>query len=115
MVNYRLCSGNFCPVTTQPPNKREWSIFHSDNFGAVLCIEVGATFVGSIIQTYAPRKRVKIGDEKGYFKFGGSTTLLFFEKDKIKIDEDIIDQTNKGYETSVVMGEKIGEKAIKFI
>ena len=93
-------------------NKREWSIFHSDNFGDVLCIEVGATFVGSIIQTYSPRKRVKKGDEKGYFKFGGSTTLLFFEKGKVRIDEDIIVQTNKGYETSVVMGEKIGEKAI---
>lgn len=94
-------------------NRREWSIFHSDNFGDVLCIEVGATFVGSIIQTYAPEKRVKKGDEKGYFKFGGSTTILFFEKDKVKIDEDIIDQTNKGYETSVVLGEKIGEKVIR--
>ena len=94
-------------------NKREWSIFHSDNFGDVLCVEVGATCVGSIIQTYAPRKRVKKGDEKGYFKFGGSTTILFFEKGKIKIDKDIIDQTNKGYETSVFMGEKIGEKAVR--
>lgn len=90
-------------------NKREWSVFHSDNFGDVLCIEVGATCVGSIIQTYASRKRVKKGDEKGYFKFGGSTTILFFEKGKVKIDEDIIEHTNKGYETSVVMGEKIGE------
>ena len=94
-------------------NKREWSVFHSDNFGDVLCIEVGATFVGSIIQTYSPRKRVKKGDEKGHFKFGGSTTLLFFEKGKVRIDEDIIVQTNKGYETSVVIGAKIGEKAIR--
>ena len=94
-------------------NKREWSIFHTDNFGDVLCIEVGATCVGSIIQTYAPRKRVKKGDDKGYFKFGGSTIILFFEKGKVKIDKDIIEQTNKGYETSVVMGEKIGEKAVR--
>jgi phosphatidylserine decarboxylase precursor len=94
-------------------NKREWSIFHSDNFGDVLCIEVGATFVGSIIQTYAPEKRVKRGDEKGYFKFGGSTTILFFEKGKVKIDGDILDQTNKGYETSVVLGEKIGERTVR--
>jgi phosphatidylserine decarboxylase len=94
-------------------NKREWSIFHSDNFGDVLCIEVGATFVGSIIQTYAQEKRVKRGDEKGYFKFGGSTTILFFEKGKVKIDGDILDQTNKGYETSVVLGEKIGERAVR--
>jgi phosphatidylserine decarboxylase precursor len=91
-------------------NKREWSIFHSENFGDVLHIEVGATCVGSIIQTYTPANRMKKGDEKGYFKFGGSTTILFFEKDKVKIDKDIIEQTNKGYETKILMGEKIGEK-----
>lgn len=94
-------------------NKREWSIFQSDSFGDVLCIEVGATCVGSIIQTYTPSKRVKKGEEKGFFKFGGSTIILFFENGKVKIDEDIIDQTNRGYETSIVMGEKIGEKVVR--
>jgi phosphatidylserine decarboxylase len=94
-------------------NKREWSIFHSENFGEVLHIEVGATCVGSILQTYTPGTRVKKGDEKGYFKFGGSTTILFFEKNKVKIDEDIIEQTNRGYETKVLMGEKIGQKNIR--
>lgn len=91
-------------------NKREWSIFHSDHFGDVLYIEVGATFVGSILQTYTPHARVNRGDEKGYFKFGGSTVILFFEADKVKIDEDIIEQTKLGYESSVLMGERIGEK-----
>ncbi|WP_411678720.1 phosphatidylserine decarboxylase [Clostridium thailandense] len=91
-------------------NKREWSIFHSENFGDILHIEVGATCVGSIIQTYTPKKPVEKGEEKGYFKFGGSTTILFFEKGKVKIDQDIIEETNKGYESQVVLGEKIGEK-----
>jgi len=54
-----------------------------------------------------PGKKVKKGNEKGYFKFGGSTIISFFEIGKVKIDEDIIDQSNKGYETSVFMGEKI--------
>lgn len=91
-------------------NKREWSTFHSDNFGDVLYIEVGATFVGSIIQTYTPHKKVKRGAEKGYFKFGGSTVILFFESNKIKIDKDIVEQTQLGYESFVLIGEKIGEK-----
>jgi phosphatidylserine decarboxylase len=91
-------------------NKREWSIFHSDNFGDILYVEVGATCVGSIIQTYAPNKKVNKGDEKGYFKFGGSTVILFFEPDKIKIDRDIIEQTEKGIETYILMGEKIGAR-----
>lgn len=89
-------------------NKREWSIFHSDHFGKVLYIEVGATCVGSIIQTYIPQKQVKRGDEKGYFKFGGSTVILFFEPNKVKIDEDILQQTQLGYESYVLLGEKIG-------
>lgn len=91
-------------------NKREWSVFKSDNFGDILHIEVGATCVGTIIQSYTVNKRVNKGDEKGYFKFGGSTTILLFKKDSVKIDEDIINQSNLGYETMVLMGESIGTK-----
>jgi len=90
-------------------NKREWSIFHSDNFGDVLQVEVGATCVGTIIQSYQADFTVKKGQEKGYFKFGGSTIILFFEPEKIRIDRDIIRQTKLGIETKVIMGEKIGE------
>lgn len=93
-------------------NKREWSILKSDNFDEVLCVEVGATCVGSIIQSYTPNVPVKKGDEKGYFKFGGSTTILFLKKDVVKIDEDIVSETNKGFETLVAMGEKIGTKLL---
>lgn len=91
-------------------NKREWSILRSDNFGDVLTIEVGATCVGSIIQTYSPDSKVNRGDEKGYFKFGGSTTILFFKKGVAKIDEDIIYQTKLGFECAVKLGEHIGHK-----
>lgn len=90
-------------------NKREWSIFKSDNFGDILHIEVGATCVGTIVQSYTANKRVNKGEEKGYFKFGGSTTILLFKKDSVKIDEDIINQSNLGYETMVLMGEAIGK------
>ncbi|MBU3114031.1 phosphatidylserine decarboxylase [Clostridium lacusfryxellense] len=91
-------------------NKREWSIFQSENFGDVIYMEVGATCVGTIIQSYSQSSKVKKGDEKGYFKFGGSTVILFFKKDTVKIHEDLINQTQLGFETSVLMGEKIGLK-----
>lgn len=91
-------------------NKREWSILKSDNFGNILTIEVGATCVGTIIQTYTPDKHVNKGDEKGYFKFGGSTTILFFEKDTVKIDSDILEQSKLGFECKVNCGEQIGLK-----
>ncbi|SDK94891.1 phosphatidylserine decarboxylase [Natronincola ferrireducens] len=91
-------------------NKREITIFQSKNFEEIVMIEVGATCVGTIIQTYQPGKTVKKGEEKGYFKFGGSTVILFLKKNRIKIDEDIINNTNQGFETKVKMGEKIGVK-----
>lgn len=93
-------------------NKREWSIFHSKNFGDIIHVEVGATCVGTIIQTYSPKKSIEKGEEKGYFKFGGSTTILLFEPNKVEIDKDISLQTALGFETKVVLGEKIGIKNI---
>ena len=91
-------------------NKREWSILNSDNFGDILYIEVGATCVGTIKQTYSPNTKVLKGSEKGYFIFGGSTVILFLEKNKIKIDSDILSETKKNIETKVKMGETIGIK-----
>ena len=91
-------------------NKREWSVFHSDNFDDVIYVEVGATCVGSIIQSYSPNSKITKGSEKGYFKFGGSTVILFFKKDIVKIHDDLLTQTQLGFETSVLMGEKIGLK-----
>ena len=91
-------------------NKREWSLFKSDNFGDIIHIEVGATCVGTIIQTYKPNEKVFKGQEKGYFKFGGSTTILLLKKGIVKIDEDILTQTKLGFETMVLMGESIGTK-----
>lgn len=93
-------------------NQREWSIFHSENFGDIIHVEVGATCVGTIVQSYTPNTHISKGSEKGYFKFGGSTTILFFKKDTVTIDDDIIIQSSLGFETKVNMGEKIGESII---
>ncbi|MCC5912174.1 MAG: phosphatidylserine decarboxylase [Clostridiaceae bacterium] len=89
-------------------NKREITIFQSDSFQKISMIEVGATCVGSIIQTYTPGSTVKKGEEKGYFKFGGSTVILFLKANTVKIDEDLVANTKKGLETKVNMGERIG-------
>ena len=64
-------------------------------------------------QTYSPGKQVKKGDEKGYFKFGGSTTILFLEKDTVNIDSDILNQSKLGFECKVNCGEHIGIKINK--
>lgn len=91
-------------------NKRSYSLIDTENFGDVVMAEIGATMVGTIIQTYKENTFVKKGQEKGYFKFGGSTVILFFEKGKVKIDSDILENSKKGLETQIHMGEKIGEE-----
>lgn len=88
-------------------NKREFAVIENPVFGKVIMAEVGATMVGSIIQTYS-NGFVEKGEEKGYFEFGGSTVVLLFEKDKINLDKDLLENTLKGLETYVLMGESIG-------
>jgi len=90
-------------------NKREFSILKTVDKGDVLLCPVGATMVGTIIETYRPHEAVKKGDEMGYFAFGGSSVVMLFEKGAVNIDADIISNTAKGFETFVRMGERIGE------
>ena len=92
-------------------NKREYTIVTNPLFGEVIMAEVGATMVGSIVQTYSGNF-VNKGEEKGYFKFGGSTVVLLFEKNKIKIDEDLLINSLKAYETEIKVGERIGVAAV---
>ncbi len=87
-------------------NKREYVEISTRNFGEVIMAEVGATMVGTIIQTYNDSVAVK-GEEKGYFKFGGSTVILIFENGKIRIDEDLVINSRKKLETTVILGERI--------
>ena len=89
-------------------NKRVITEIESDRFGTVLFIEVGATSVGSIRQTFAPKTHVEKGQEKGYFEFGGSCIILLFEKNRIRFDADLIENTERGLETYARYGESLG-------
>lgn len=89
-------------------NKREVSILKTKEFGDIVLSEIGATMVGGIKQTYKADTFVKKGDEKGYFFFGGSSCVLLFEKNRVEFDKDILENSSKGVETKVYMGEKIG-------
>jgi len=89
-------------------NKREVSTIKSDFFGDVCIVEIGATNVGTIHQTYKAQNLIHKGDEKGYFSFGGSCVVLLFEKGKIALDEDLLENTLKGYETFCQMGDHLG-------
>ena len=90
-------------------NSRECSLLHTENFGKVMQIEVGALMVGKIVN-YDQVACILRGDEKGKFEFGGSTIVLLFKKDTVDIDDDLIENTKNGYETAVKMGERIGKQ-----
>lgn len=89
-------------------NKRAYSILKSEKFGDLLFCEVGATMVGSIIQTYSNNSKVEKGAEKGYFAFGGSTTVLLTQKNRVQFSADLLENSKKGLETAIKMGETIG-------
>lgn len=90
-------------------NKRSYCIVDSPVFGKVLYAEIGATCVGSLVNTYQPGREVGKGTEKGYFKFGGSCTILLFEKGRIQLDNDLIHNSSNFLETYIRMGDRIGE------
>lgn len=93
-------------------NTREFSLLKSRHFKTVIMLEVGALLVGKITN-YDQEGMVKRGDEKGRFEFGGSTVVLLFQKNAVRIDGHFIGNTNKGCETIVKMGERLGEATPK--
>ena len=89
-------------------NTRHIAKFVSPVFGDFLMIEVAAFGVGSIIQTGKSKEFRKM-DEKGYFKFGGSTVIMVFETDRIRFDEDILTASAQDMEVLVRCGSHIAE------
>jgi phosphatidylserine decarboxylase len=89
-------------------NKRTICDLETD-FGKVLFLEIGATNVGSIHQTYTANQKQAKGAEKGYFSFGASSLLLLFEPGVITFDKDLIDATNEGFEIKCLMGQSLGK------
>lgn len=89
-------------------NYRELTLLHTENFGRVLHFEVGALMVGRVVLHNRNASSFKKGEEKGWFEFGGSTIVQLFKKGSVKPDQDILDQSAKGVESLVKMGEKVG-------
>jgi phosphatidylserine decarboxylase len=90
-------------------NKREYLSLRTADKGEILLSPVGATMVGTIIETYKPNSNIEKGDEMGYFAFGGSTVVMLVDNQHFTIDKDILENTKKGIETAVKMGERIGK------
>jgi phosphatidylserine decarboxylase len=112
-INGWLYSVNPIALITRPSifweNKRVVTAIESPALGQVQFVEIGATMVGSIRQTYTPGATVAKGDEKGYFAFGGSSVAVLFEKGRIEFDADLVKNTAAGIETYARVGERMAQ------
>ena len=100
--------------------------------GKILHVEVGAMLVGHIhnhvgskpsfdkvVECHEEKGNIQFGgknplsysftagEEKGYFSLGGSTIVEILNN-KIVIDDDLLENTKKGLETKLGIGERIG-------
>jgi len=89
-------------------NKRVITTLETEKFGGVLILEIGATNVGSIQQTYQTNSEVVKGEEKGYFEFGGSMTMMLFEPGAVELDVDLVKHSVEGRELYARMGDRMG-------
>ena len=90
-------------------NSRECTILDTKNFEKVMYVEVGALLVGKL-KNGINSGNVTRGMEKGYFMYGGSTVVLIIQENILKLDDDIMKNSEEGYETYVKYGENIGKK-----
>lgn len=104
-VSPHALKNNFTRIFCE--NKREYIILKTQDKGEVVIAPVGATMVGSIVETYTPHHPVKKGEEMGYFQFGGSTIVLLIDNNQWSIAPDILQNTQNKIETFVQMGESI--------
>ncbi|MBE2285533.1 MAG: phosphatidylserine decarboxylase [Prosthecobacter sp.] len=86
-------------------NKREITVLRTPDLGDVLLLEIGATCVGSIVQTFAPDAPIRKGAEKGCFRFGGSCCITIFEPGRIRFADDLIEHSHAGREVYARMGD----------
>lgn len=89
-------------------NKRCLTPLQSNVFGEVIYIEIGATCVGTIVHTAPTDQPVEKGDEKGYFRFGGSSVITLYQPGTVQWDEDLCEQGRQGREVYAWMGEHCG-------
>lgn len=78
----------------------------------IIFFQLHIVLVGSIELTggKVPGTKLEKGEELGYFAYGGSTCILLFKKGAVQFDQDLIENSKKGVETLVRMGEHIGRR-----
>ena len=111
LLNGPLYSVNPIALKQRPSilweNKRYLTRVQTFTLGEVLYLEIGATCVGSVVHT-AGTQTVRKGDEKGYFRFGGSCVITIYEPGRVELDRDLLPHARAFTEVYAWMGERCG-------
>ena len=103
-----------CDISSQykvfQENSRVVTELSTDHFGNLMVIEVGALMVGRIVNH--EKTSFQKGEERGYFRLGGSTIVVLVQKDRLTLDPDISEQLQKGIEVKLRYHETIGKKML---
>ncbi len=92
-------------------NKRVVTPLVTERFGTVMIVEIGATCVGTIAQTFEPGQAVAKGSEKGYFAFGGSSTITLFEPGAVRLEADLAAHSARQTELYAKVGTRMAHCA----
>jgi phosphatidylserine decarboxylase len=95
-------------VNVYTENKRVLIPIETEEFGLVMLVAVGAIMVGSIVIEKDEGKFVEKGALNGYFKFGGSTVLVLFQKNRIKFRQELLNNSKDNLESLIKCGAYIG-------
>lgn len=87
-------------------NKRARTVVETEHGGGVVVVEIGATCVGTIIHT-AGAGPVGRGQEKGYFRFGGSCVITLFEPGRVRLADDLLAAAADGRELYAQVGDRM--------
>jgi len=90
-------------------NRRAITLIETEKAGTIAYVEVGATNCGSIIQNFVPDSWVRKGDEKGFFRIGGSAIILFFEPNRMQFSEDLVKLSSSHKEIYCKIGQPLGK------
>ncbi len=103
-----------CDISSQyrvyQENSRVVTVLDTDHFGEIVVIEVGALMVGRIVNHNKPA--FDKGEEKGYFRLGGSTIVVLVREDTLVLDEDIQSHIAQGMEVKLRFRETIGRNVL---
>jgi phosphatidylserine decarboxylase len=114
----RRIAGHYYAVTPFPGNdishfsrnQRVVTRFDSDAFGPLAFVDIGGFCISSIVSTSTPGSHVEKGDEKGYFRYGGSTLVMLATRGALQYEPDILAASAKGDETPIKIGERVARR-----